>query len=313
MYIKKLEEVSENNTESVGGKAKSLGKMKTEGFLVPSGFVLLTDVFKKFIEVNDLKSEIDTALEEIGRDELKNNIEKTSNKIQGLIVNGSISSEIKSLIISSFEELEREIIIVRSSASAEDGKKNSWAGQLQSFLGIAKSNLIEGIKRSWASLFSSRAISYRFENNLQEEEISIAVIIQELIKGEISGVAFSSHPVSDNKNKIVIEAGFGLGDVIVNGKVNPDTYLVDKDNLKLINVDVGKQEKAHVFGKNTGVSWKNLPESKSKAQVLEENQIIKLAKTILEIENYWGFPVDVEWTIKNNKVYILQSRPITTF
>lgn len=310
MIIRWFKELGKEDVSIAGGKGASLGEMTKAGISVPNGFVVLSDAFQKFIQETNLNVEIDAILDTVNSEEM-HTIENASEKIQAIIIDSEISKDIKEKIEKSFKKLNSKFVAVRSSATAEDSASAAWAGQLDSFLNTTKNDLLENIKKCWASLFTPRAIFYRFEKKLHGTDISVAVVVQEMINSEKSGIAFSVHPVTQDQNQIIIEAGFGLGEAIVQGSITPDSYVVDKQDLYLIDVNVNEQAKG-LFRKSAGGNeWKELGK-KGKKQVLDDKEIIKLAKIIVEIERHYRFPVDVEFAVEKNKFYIVQSRPITT-
>lgn len=162
-----------------------------------------------------------------------------------------------------------------------------------------------------ASLFTPRAIFYRFENKLDQTKISVAIVVQKMIQAEKSGIAFSVHPVTQDYNQAIIEAGFGLGEAIVSGAITPDSYVVNKKNLSIIDININEQKRALFLKPNGGNQWKSLG-TQGKKQVLSNNEIIELSKLVLKIEKHYGFPCDIEWAQEKGKFFIVQSRPITT-
>ncbi|MEI7765320.1 MAG: PEP/pyruvate-binding domain-containing protein [bacterium] len=310
-YIKSLTEIDKNDVNIAGGKGASLGEMTKAGIPVPPGFVILSSTFDHFIEVTNLTKEINSIFESI-KPELSNTIETASEKIEGLILQQEIPEDIKKEIFGNFNKLQAKFVAVRSSATAEDGSELAWAGQLESFLNTTEETLCENTKKCWASLFTPRAIFYRFENGLKKTEISVAVVVQKMIQSEKSGIAFSVHPVSENYNQLIIEAGFGLGEAIVSGSITPDSYVVEKEPFKIINVVVNKQNRALYRKESGGNEWKELEPSKGSLQILSEKEILDLSQIIIEIEKHYGFPCDIEWAFEKDKFYIVQSRPITT-
>lgn len=286
--IRNFEEISKNDSALAGGKGASLGEMTQASIPVPPGFVVLSAAFDQFLHETDLTQEIDAILEKVDHKEI-HTVEDASEKIHGLIKNAVMPEDIASEIIQEFKNLNTEFIAVRSSATSEDGAENAWAGQLDSFLNTTEENLLEKIQYCWASLFTPRAIFYRFEKGLHTTKISVAVIVQKMIQSEVSGIAFSVHPITENPNQLIIEAGFGLGEAVVSGSVTPDSYVVEKESKEIIDKNIQKE-----------------------TQCLTDNQILELSGLILKIENHFGFPVDVEWTFQNGEFYIVQSRPITT-
>ena len=238
-------------------------------------------------------------------------LENVSEKIEALVLGAQIPKDITNQIQEFFKKLDSKYVAVRSSATAEDGSANAWAGQLESYLNIGEENLLENIKKCWASLFTPRAIAYLFEKGLDKEKISVAVIIQKFIESEVSGVAFSVHPVTKNKTHIVIEACLGIGVATVSGEITPDMYVVEKQSWKIMEKNINEQEKAIFPLKNGDIEWHVLTKDKGEKQKLSDYEIVELSKLIIKIEDYFAFPVDVEWVMENQKFLIVQSRPIT--
>ncbi|MDX9913850.1 MAG: PEP/pyruvate-binding domain-containing protein [Candidatus Moranbacteria bacterium] len=309
--IKKFKEISKEDSATAGGKGASLGEMTHLGINVPGGFVVLASTFEKFIQKTKIDNKIESILDSVNTKKIQA-VNKASTEIQTLILGAKIPKTISSEILKSFKNLNSEYVAVRSSATAEDSASTAWAGQLETYLNTNKQELIENIKKCWASLFSSRAIIYRFEKDLHKQKISVAVVVQKMIESEKSGIAFSVHPVTQDKKQIVIEAGFGLGEAIVGGEITPDSYVIKKEPRKIINININTQTKGLYRSKNIANEWRAIPEEKGKKQVLSEKEILDLSEIILKIENHYKFPVDIEWAQKDGKFFILQSRPITT-
>ena len=310
MFIKWFRELGKEDVSIAGGKGASLGEMTKAKIPIPNGFVVLSEAFKKFIQETDLNVEIDAVLDTVNPDEM-HTIENASEKIQAMIIGSETPKDIKEEIEKTFKKLNSKFVAVRSSATAEDSANAAWAGQLDSYLNTTKKDLLENIKKCWVSLFTPRAIFYRFEKKLNGTDISVAVVVQKMINSEKSGIAFSVHPVTQDPNQIIIEAGFGLGEAIVQGSITPDSYVVDKQDWHIIDINVNEQTKGLFRKANGGNEWKELG-NKGKKQVLNEKEIIELAKLIVKIEKHYGFPIDVEFAVEDNKIYIVQSRPITT-
>ncbi len=309
--VREFRKLNRNDVAIAGGKGASLGEMTRAGIPVPPGFVILSNAFERFIEEAELKADIDAALHKVNHEEI-HTVEKASETIQALILEEEMPKDIALEIKKHFKKLGATWVAVRSSATAEDSSTAAWAGQLESYLNTTKKDLLENVKRCWASLFTPRAIFYRFEKGLHGTPISVAVVVQKMVESEVSGIAFSVHPVTQDYNQLIIEAGFGLGEAIVSGSVTPDNYVVEKNLWELLDKHISTQNKALVKGKNGGNEWIDLSEEKGSRQVLTEKEIIGLAKLVVKIENHYGFPVDVEWARKKNTFYIVQSRPITT-
>lgn len=214
--IKFFKDIKKEDVSLAGGKGFSLGEMYSSKFPVANGFVVLSSAFKDFLNENNLNEFIEKSLKKVNTKKMET-ILKVSKEIQSKVLKGKFSKKLSKEIISSFKKLKTDFVAVRSSTTSEDSKENAWAGQLDTYLFIREKNLLDNIKKCFASLFTERAIFYRFENNLQNKDISVAVVVQKMINSEISGIAFSVQPVEEDYNKIIIEAGYGLGDTIVSG------------------------------------------------------------------------------------------------
>ena len=302
----KFEDIGKDDVSIAGGKGASLGEMTQAGIPVPPGFVVTSGLFDEFLRVTDINVEIDAALADVNVAAM-HTIENASEVIRSLIINATMLENIVREIERAFFELGVEFVAVRSSATAEDGASAAWAGQLDTFLNTTSKDLIPNVQKCWASLFTPRAIFYRFEQGLDTTDISVAVVIQKMVQSEVSGVAFSVHPVTQDRNQLIIEAGWGLGEAIVSGSITPDSYVLTKDDWQILDVNVSEQEK--MVGQD---GWTEVSIEKRGAQKLTSQQIIELGKLVAKIEDHYGFPVDVEWALEGGKFYITQSRPITT-
>ncbi|NDK08965.1 hypothetical protein EOM39_07055 [Candidatus Gracilibacteria bacterium] len=308
--IKNFTEISKADTKIAGGKGASLGEMTQAGISVPEGFVILSNAFDRFIEETDLNVEIDAVLDEVDIKKV-HTVENASEKIQAMILSKEMPEDIKTEILKFYKNLDCKFVAVRSSATSEDSASAAWAGQLDSFLNTTNETLLENVKKCWSSLFTPRAIFYRFEKKLNNDKIAVAVVVQKMVDSKESGIAFSVHPVTQDENQIIIEAGFGLGEAIVSGSITPDSYVIDKQGFNILDINVNEQTKALYKKDKGGNEWKELGE-KGKKQVLAEKEIIELSKLIVKIENHYRFPCDIEWAKEKGKIYIVQSRPITT-
>ena len=237
------------------------------------------------------------------------------------ILAAAVPKDIESEIKKHFKKLGAKFVVVRSSATAEDSSSAAWAGQLDTFLNTTENTLLENVKRCWASLFTPRAIFYRFEKELHKTKISVAVVVQKMVESEVSGIAFSVHPVTEDRNQLIIEAGFGLGEAIVSGQITPDSYVVEKNPQRIIDTNVSTQERrlvrhirtnVRMKGESGGNVWENIPAAEGEQRKLSEKQVLELTELVLHIEKHYGFPCDIEWAFEKGKFYITQSRPITT-
>ena len=305
MNIKFFEDLNEKDI--AGGKGLSLAKMYHNKFNIPNGFVIMANVFDNFLEENHIKEDIQKIINNSDIDNEKE-IDENSNNIIEKISKCEISDDIKNEILENYKKLNCKYVAVRSSATSEDGKSHAWAGQLESFLNVDEITIIDRIKDCWSSLFSKRALFYRIKNN-DTSNISVAVIVQTMIQSDVSGVAFSINPITNNLDEIVIESVLGLGEAIVSGKVTPDTYIVNKKENKLVKKEI-KNQNIKLVKYNNKNEW--MDEKQGNIQKLDNEEILELSNEIKKIEKFYGFPVDIEWAIEENNVYILQCRPITT-
>ena len=312
MFTKTFSELSQKDVAQAGGKGTNLGEMTQAKISVPPGFVVLTEAYKRFLEETDLKVEIEAVLNQLNHHDT-NSIEKASQKIRDLLHDQAFPLDIAQEIKKAFKKLDSVYVAVRSSATAEDSSIASWAGELESYLNVKEENLLKAVKKCWSSLFTPRAIFYRFENNLQDKNVNVAVVIQKMIQSEVSGITFTVHPVTEDKNQMIIEAGWGLGEAIVSGAITPDSYVINKKTWSIIDINVNRQEKELVRDKKKkSTLWKNIPADKQKRQKLNEEEILQLAKICQKLEEHYQKPQDIEWAKDGNKFHIVQSRPITT-
>lgn len=220
----------------------------------------------------------------------------------------AMTRELEREILQQFDVLKTDHVAVRSSAVAEDAADAAWAGQLDTFLNTPREQLIDAIERCWESVNSARAKAYAEQKSLKGS--AVGVIIQKMIQSDVSGVAFSAHPITKSADHIVIEAGLGLGEAIVSGYITPDTYITYK-SLEGLEKHTAHQTKKLIKDATDQNIWVDL-ETEGEAQKLTDEQIYELAELVLELEKYFDSPVDVEWALKDKTFYVLQSRPITT-
>jgi pyruvate, water dikinase len=302
-FIKNFSELGKNDASIAGGKGASLGEMTQAGIPVPPGYVILANAFEQFIDETDINIEIEAILKKVDSREV-HTVEDASEKIQTLIKEAKMPGDLKKNILIEFEKLGAKYVAVRSSATAEDSSSAAWAGQLDSFLNTEKDNLLDNVQRCWASLFTPRAIVYRFEKGLHKTKISVAVVVQKMVESEQSGVAFSVHPVTQDTNQIIIEASYGLGEAIVSGQVTPDSYVIHKNDWTILDKNIYTQTRGIFRSLKGGNGWRNLSEKIAKHQVLTDKEIVELAKIIKQIENHYGFPCDIEFA-KEKTSFIL--------
>lgn len=303
-YVVWFRDVGKEDVAIVGGKGANLGEMTQAGFPVPPGFIVTVHAYNEFLDRSKLKEKISSILSTVDINNTKS-LEETAKNVQFLITRAQFPRDIALEIIRAYFRLgggiiKHTMVAVRSSATGEDLSGVSSAGQQETFLNVrGEANLIEKVKEAWASLFTARAIFYRATNHQDHFKIGIAIPVQKMVESEQSGVMFTIDPVTNDKSKIVIEAIFGLGEAIVQGAATPDHYEVDKNSGEIIQKDVHVQE--------------NIRDKKRAAhQKLTDSQIQTLAQIAKKLEHHYYFPQDAEWAIEKGKVYIVQTRPVTT-
>jgi pyruvate,water dikinase len=311
-----LEEVGKEDIAIVGGKGASLGEMIHAELPVPQGFAVTAQAFRRFIDENGLDETLFGSLEvNVDDTEILRKAEIMAKKI---IMDANTPEDIEKSIRSKYRELcKREggevFVAVRSSATAEDLPDASFAGQQDTFLNIkGETNVVEAVKKCWASLYGARAIYYRVKQGFDHKKVNLCAVVQLMVDAEKAGVMFSSHP-STGEPLTIIEGAWGLGESVVSGSVSPDYYVVDTRNKKIMERKVATKNIMHIRDPKTGKTVELSPsEDKKNAKVLEDDELLKLVELGQIVEDLYGFPQDVEWAIKDHDIFMLQSRPITT-
>ena len=297
-------DVSITDIPLVGGKGASLGEM-FDIAPIPDGFVVSAQAFENFLK--PIRTKVMNILDIVDIEDTEK-LDKASEEIREIIMGEDMPEDIKKDIMENYKNL-RGFVAVRSSATAEDLPEASFAGQQDTYLNVKEEDLLNSVQKCWASLFTSRAIYYREINKFKHDEVLIAVVIQKMVDSKKAGVLFTANVVSNSKEEIIIEGAFGLGESVVSGQVTPDYYLIDKNTEKLKEKNISNKA-IGFFRKNEGGVEKRSIENPTE-RVLSEKELKELTKIGLKIEQHYKHPQDIEWAI-DDKVYILQSRPITT-
>ncbi len=328
-YILWFDKISKDDIPLAGGKGANLGEMVQIGMPIPAGFVVTTKAFDRFLKENNLEDEIQRIILQTNVDNVVD-LKDTSARIKSMILAAEIPAQIKGEITEAYKMLsysenvvanekllslispgrEYAIVAVRSSATAEDLPTASFAGQHESFLNVkGAKDVVESVKKVWASLYDPRAIFYRAKNNV--ERASIAVIVQRMVNADKSGVMFTKNPQTGEEN-FVIESTWGLGEMLVSGSIEPDTFVVSRDG-KILSSRIGKKSlmKIRDYATDRTVEVRVARES-IEAPSLNENEIRALVKYGLSLEQHYGKPQDVEFAIERSRLQIVQTRAITT-
>ncbi len=301
-----FKDLSIKDISIAGGKGASLGEMYDLA-PVPDGFVVTAQAYEKFIESR--KDKIFSVLKELNTED-SSELDKKSEEIRNIILNKDVPDDVINDIKSEYKKI-NDFVAVRSSATAEDLPEASFAGQQDTYLNIkGEDEVVESVRKCWASLFTARAIYYRETNKFKHEDVLIAVVVQKMVNSQKAGVLFTVNPVNKNKNEIIVEGGFGLGEMVVSGQITPDMYVVDKNKLEIKEKNVNEKE-VGLFRDKEGNNVKKDIENPSE-QVISDKEVIELSKLSIKIEKHYKKPQDIEWAIEDGKIYILQSRPITT-
>lgn len=311
-----LEEVGKDDVSIVGGKGASLGEMIGINVPVPGGFAVTAQAFRDFLNRSGIAHDLFESLK-VNVDNAEE-LKLAETEAKTIVLNAAVPSDIEQEIKDRYRELcEREgeeiFVAVRSSATAEDLPDASFAGQQDTYLNIRGSEaLFDAVRRCWASLYGARAIFYREKQGFEHEKVNISVIIQKMADAEKAGVMFSSHP-STGEPLVIIEGAWGLGETVVSGSVSPDNYVVNRNTREILEKIIAKKEIMCVRDQKTGETVTlPVPEEMKEKVVLDDHEILALTKHAEMLEKHYGIPQDIEWGIEGDKIYILQSRPITT-
>jgi pyruvate,water dikinase len=332
-----LKEVGIFDIDQVGGKNASLGEMINGladcGINVPMGYAVTVNAYKLFIAHNVLEGKIQRAISKLNVEDMMS-LQAVGKEVRGLILGGVFPLELSEEILSMYDKLSDESsslldVAVRSSATAEDLPDASFAGQQETFLNVrGEEDLLLSIKKCFASLYTNRAISYRESRNISQTKVYLSVCVQRMVRSDVgeSGVAFSIDTESGFKDAVIINGTFGLGELLVQGSISPDEFIVYKPKLKegynaIIEKTLGSKEKMLMYSNKPGELVKEFitPQVMRDHFCLTDEDVLKLAKWVVMIEDYYSMkhgkwtPVDVEWAVDGNtkEMYIVQARPET--
>ncbi|MBV7273472.1 pyruvate, phosphate dikinase [Clostridium sp. PL3] len=316
-YTKMLSELNKDSLPQAGGKGANLGVLINAGLPVPQGFVVTTGAYRAHLEASGLKERIEKRIENIGKQDI-DNMSEASKCISAWIEEAPMPVMVQEELNTTFESFFKQmssggklLLAVRSSATAEDLPSASFAGQHETFLGVyGKEDVFKHVKKCWASLWSSQAISYRVSMGFDHLKVDLAVVVQAMIDSEVAGVMFTANPVNGSRDEILISAAYGLGEAVVSGLVTPDTFVLTKDG-RIKEKSLGSK-KLRINLMEKGTTTKAVSKEKQKSYCLGENELTHLIKLANLVEKHYGSPQDTEWALSQGKIYMLQARPITT-
>ena len=285
--------------------------MFNAGFPVPPGFCITTEAYRTFLQASSEMEEMLSRLDRLKADQLQE-ISNIGKLIRHHIESITMPEEIKTAIIDGWKKSGEEwAYAVRSSATAEDLPSASFAGQQDTYLNvIGADQILQAVKKCWASLFTDRAIIYRMQNGFVHRSVFLSVVVQRMVFPQVSGIMFTADPVTGNRKIISIDASYGIGEALVAGMVSPDLYQVRAG--KLIKKQIAKKEVAIYALPGGGTNKVKIAEERQTTSSLTDEQAVKLASIGRSIEKHFGSPQDIEWCLVNDEIFIVQSRPITT-
>jgi pyruvate,water dikinase len=314
--IQFFKDLDKHDTPLVGGKNANLGEMTKAGFPVPNGFAVTINAYDSFLAENDIAKKIYDILAVTDvNDPVQLN--SASTRIQKIVINSKIPDDAATEIIAAYKKLsglfKKAFVAVRSSATAEDSGSTSFAGQQASFLNVqGEANVLLKVKECWASLFTARSIYYRVENKIKHESVKISVVVMKMVQSVVSGVMFSIDPAKNDRDRIIIESVWGLGEMIVQGSVIPDKYVVQKGTFAILSKEVSDQSVQLVRISANENKEIEVPKELRDKQKISDEEIVRLAKYSSKLQEHYYFPQDTEWAKDSKELYIVQTRPITT-
>lgn len=324
LYILPFESLRKDDVNMVGGKCANLGELTSFGMPVPPGFAITADAYKYHLNENKLQGAISKILSEMDVADT-DSLEGASAKVRALIDNAPLPKPLQSEVISAYRALGEKlnardpVVAVRSSATAEDLPGASFAGQQDTFLFVSgESALLKYVAKCFSSLYTPRAIVYRREKGFEDSKVYLSVAVQKMISSKSAGVMFTLDPTTGNRDVIAIEGTWGVGETIVQGRVRPDQWVIDKKSLKITEKTISKKEKMAIRApadKGEGFLKEiEIPESISGSPCISDAQVLTLAKYAAEIEGHYKMPMDIEWALDEGEaLYIVQARPETVW
>ena len=323
LYTLKFSDGSEKDFDRLGGKCTSLAVLINAELNVPPGFAVTTDAYHSIL-MGGLGERIQSIIETINVQDV-NDLDEKSEKIRNLIIQTELPSNVERSIRESYREFcktygENTPVAVRSSATAEDLPDASFAGQQDTYLWIVnEEDVLNKIKLCWASLFNSRAIAYRNENNIGHIDVLMSVGIQKMVNAKAAGVAMTLDPLNGDRSKIVLDSSWGIGEMVVSGEVTPDNFTLDKILLEIIKRNVSVKGKEMIADQDAkSIRVQDIPEDRQSEPSLTDKEIILIAELAKKAEKLYGSPQDIEWAVDHDlpapdNIVLLQSRPETVW
>jgi pyruvate,water dikinase len=288
--------------DRVGGKGASLAELVNAGFRVPDGFCITADGYRRFVEAGGIESRLEALIEKADLSTFQG-VQAASEQLQAVLEEALLPDDLREQICEAYDALVEKGTLacaVRSSSISEDGAGSSFAGLYESYLNVrGAGEVLKSVRRCYASLWSERALRYRSHRDDGSGEDAMAVVVMGLVPSEVSGIAFTAHPVTGARDLVIINASWGLGEAVVSGRVTPDSFIVDKNTFAVLERQIFTVEQKIAADKRGVAS-------------LSDDQACEVARMAARVEAHYGSPQDVEWGMAHGNLYLLQSRPITT-
>jgi pyruvate,water dikinase len=305
-------DLSKADVPRVGGKGANLGELTRAGLPVPPGFVVTAQAYLEAMEQGGVRQAL---LDEVDAADVDSPeaLDAAADRIRSLVRAAGVPVQLRDAVDAAYAALgDRPFVAVRSSATAEDAGSTSFAGMNATYTNVRGADeLLERIVDCWASLWSQRVIAYRSSQRLADEP-AIAVVVQQMVESEASGVMFTADPATGDRSKLVIEAAFGLGEVVVGGQVEPDSYVLAKEGPRILHVRIGTKAEKIIRGSDGHDHRLAVPAAEQGRRVLDDEHLLELGRMAIRIEEHYGVPQDVEFARRGQELWIVQSRPITT-
>ena len=324
VYVQAFDAALEPRHDLLGGKCASLVSMTAAGMPVPPGFAVTTALYDAFISRAGIAEDIARLLAELDPDDVES-VDRVSARIRDEITSRPIPPELCDLVVEAYGTLQERFegaapvpVAVRSSATAEDLPDASFAGQQDTYLWLVGiDTVLEHIRRCWASLYTSRAITYRLRNRIPDEGLSMAVAVQKMVHAKASGVAITMDPTNGDRSKITIDASYGVGEMVVSGQVTPDNVVLDKVMLTVVSEHIGDKHAELVPDLVARrLVEREVDETRRSRRSISDAELVAVASMAKRAEKHYGCPQDVEWALDadlpdGENLLLLQSRPET--
>ena len=313
-----LHDISSSNELTVGGKGAHLGRLMRAGITVPPGFCVGTGAYDSFVQQPIMRAavlELFRALDILDLSQLG----VKCLEIQRACLDSALPAGLQEQVASAYQQLGKITgypapkVAVRSSATLEDTAANSFAGQYESYLNVSgEEELLDHIKRCWASMWTPHALFYMVSSGAEYQNANMAVVVQQLVSPLASGVIFTANPITGNLSELIINSSWGLGESVVQGEVAPDAFIVDKESKSITSRIISSKLITIEPTDNQGTIKREVPGHMQDISSLTDEQIYQLREVALKIEELYESPMDIEWCCHNDRIYIVQARPITT-